>query len=72
MHSQTRESDLLTPGEFGDRLIISKATVLRRVRLKKVAAVRLPFGHLRIPRSELVRLVREGSTIDGSKADGGA
>jgi excisionase family DNA binding protein len=55
--STTSQAEMATTGEVGRALGVSINTVKSWVRAGKVRAVRLPSGHLRIPRSELERLL---------------
>lgn len=53
--------ELLTTGQVAKLLNVSKSTVLRYVRTGNLpGAVRLPSGYLRIPRSSVDALIRQG------------
>ena len=53
--------ELLTTAQVAEVLNVSKSTVLRYVRDGHLAAaVRLPSGYLRIPRSSVEALLRQG------------
>ncbi len=53
-------STLLSPQEFADRLSISRWTVYAWIQEGKIAAIKL--GRLvRIPESELERIIKEGT-----------
>jgi excisionase family DNA binding protein len=54
-----KEADLLSTVEVAQMLRISRSTVTRYVRLGLVKSMRLPSGVIRIPRSEVERLMRE-------------
>lgn len=53
-------NELLTADEAGKLLRVSGATVRRWVRLHIIEGVRYPTGQVRIPRSEVDRLLRRG------------
>lgn len=51
--------DLLTTVEAARELRVSRATITRWARLGIIRAARLPSGVLRIPRSEIDRILSE-------------
>jgi excisionase family DNA binding protein len=51
--------DLLTTAEVAKRLRVSQDAVQRWVRFDQIRYIRLPGGRLRIPRSEVERLLRQ-------------
>lgn len=52
--------DLLTLREAAAMLRVSTFTVVRYCKSGKLAEIKLPTGHRRIPRAEVERLLREG------------
>lgn len=56
--------DLLTTAEVAQMLRVSQKTISRWVRLGDLQAIRLPRGQLRIRRSEVERLLREGVEVE--------
>lgn len=60
-----RDDPWLTTSQAADLLGVATATVARYVRQGLLPALRLPTGRLRIRRSEVERLLREGQDQDG-------
>jgi excisionase family DNA binding protein len=58
-----QERQWFTTAQVAQLLEVSQSAVQRWVRLQQIKAVRLPSGHIRIPRSEVDRIIREG--MDG-------
>jgi excisionase family DNA binding protein len=54
-----KEAALLSTVEVAEILRVSRSTVTRYVRLGLLKSMRLPSGVIRIPRSEVERLMRE-------------
>lgn len=62
MTAMVVEDELLTVKEFMELMkITARSTIFNWMREKKLKTVRLPNGHLRIPRSEYDRIVAEGT-----------
>ena len=54
-----RDEEMLTTRRAAQLLNVDRHTIARWARLGQIAAVRLPSGHLRIPRSAVDRLLRQ-------------
>jgi excisionase family DNA binding protein len=65
MKPPTKKAGMLSTGDVGRALGVSINTVKSWVRTGKIAAVRLPSGHYRIPRGELDRLLLGGGGTSG-------
>lgn len=52
------KSDMLTTRQAAELLAVDRATVARYVRLGQLPAIRLPSGHIRIPKEAVERLLR--------------
>jgi excisionase family DNA binding protein len=55
-----QERQWFTTAQVAQLLEVSQSAVQRWVRLHQIKAVRLPSGQIRIPRSEVDRIIREG------------
>ena len=52
--------DNLRPGEAAEILQVTTETIRRWVRAGKLAVVRLPGGHIRVPQAEIDRILMSG------------
>lgn len=57
MSCMTREIELLTTSEVANSLRVDSSTVRRWATTGAISSVRLPNGTIRIPRSELDRML---------------
>jgi len=56
----SKEPDLLTAIEAAERLRVSASTVRRWAQLGLIPAIRLPSGQVRIRRTDVERVLRDG------------
>ena len=60
-HLRTKEAALL--------LVVSVETLRRRVNAERIRAVKLPSGDLRIPESEVVRILQKSKMVRWGHTD---
>ena len=60
MHSKSREGKLLRLDEFAERLGIKPSTARSWAFARRISKVRVGRRAIRIPESEIQRIVREG------------